>query len=197
MLALLPALILFGVVTAVTPGPNNIMLMSSGVNFGFARSLPHMWGVTLGYGFMAALVGLGLASLFSAFPTLLVLLKWVGAVYLLVLAVKIARSSGVAEGEVRGRPLTFMQAAGFQWINPKAWIIVISACSTYAIPGQYAASILLVAAVLCAVTFPCVALWVLFGSGLRHALRNASVLRLFNWTMAALLVGSLYPLFTE
>lgn len=197
MLALLPALILFGTVAAVTPGPNNIMLMTSGLNFGWRRTLPHMWGVTLGFGIMAALVGLGLAGVFTAVPQLYVVLRWLGAAYLLFLAFKIARAGTIEPGTVGGSPLTFLQAAGFQWINPKAWIIVISACATYAIPGRYAESILEVAVVLCAVTFPCVAIWVLFGASLRRWLRNAALLRLFNYTMAALLVASLYPIFTE
>ncbi len=197
MLALLPALTLFATVMAITPGPNNVMLMTSGVNFGFWRTLPHLFGVSLGFGLMAALVGLGLAELFKAFPLLFVILKWLGALYLLVLAVKIARSESVAEGKKSGRPLTFLQAAGFQWINPKAWIIVISACATYALPDQYTASIMVVALVLGLVTLPCVAIWVLFGAGLRRALRDPQTLRIFNFAMAALLVASLYPIFIE
>lgn len=197
MLALLPALVVFAVVMSITPGPNNIMLMTSGVNFGFRRTLPHMWGVTLGFGIMAALVGLGLAGIFAAVPVLFIVLKWLGALYLVTLAIKIARSSGLAEGGRHGRPMTFLQAAGFQWINPKAWIIVISACATYAIPGRYTLSILTVALVLCVMTFPSVAVWVVFGSSLRRALADPRLLKLFNWTMAALLLGSLYPIFTE
>lgn len=197
MLALLPALVLFGIVMSITPGPNNVMLMTSGVNFGFWRTMPHMWGVTLGFGLMAALVGLGLAGVFAAVPVLFVVLKWVGALYLVVLAVKIARSSAIEEAGSRGRPLTFLQAAGFQWINPKAWIIVISACATYGVPSNYAFSIMVVALVLTVTTMPSIAVWVLFGSALRRALRHPRLLRLFNYTMAALLIGSLYPIFTE
>ncbi len=197
LLALLPALTLFAAVMAITPGPNNVMLMSSGVTFGFRRTLPHMWGVTLGFGLMAALVGLGLAQVFQAFPVLFAALKWLGALYLLVLAVKIARSGAVGEGRGSGHPLTFLQAAGFQWINPKAWVIVVGACATYALPGRYTASAALVALVLGTVTFPCVAVWVAFGSGLRRLLRDPVKLRVFNVAMATLLVASLYPLFTE
>ena len=197
MLALLPALTLFAVVMSITPGPNNVMLMTSGVNFGFWRTLPHMWGVTLGFGLMAALVGLGLAQVFEAVPPLFVILKWLGALYLVILAFKIARSNSVEDGGMSGRPLTFLQAAGFQWINPKAWIIVISACATYALPDHYTASVLVVALVLGVVCFPCVAIWVLFGAGLRRALRDPKTLRVFNLIMAALLIASLYPLVTE
>ena len=197
MLSLLPALTLFAVVMAITPGPNNVMLMTSGVNFGFARTLPHMWGVALGFSFMAAMVGLGLAGLFTTFPILFVVLKWVGAAYLVYLAIKIARSDKVIEDQEAARPLTFLQAAGFQWLNPKAWIIVISACATYAVAGQYVASILLVALVLGVTTVPCVAIWILFGAGLRQVLRSPRALRTFNYTMAALLIASLYPVFRE
>lgn len=197
MLALLPALLAFATVMAITPGPNNVMLMTSGVNFGFSRSMPHLWGVTVGFGAMAALVGLGLAGVFAAVPGLFVVLKWAGALYLVILAAKIARSSAAEETGSRGRPLTFLQAAGFQWINPKAWIVVISACATYAVPSHYAFSIMVVALVLTVTTMPCMAIWMLFGSALRRTLRHPRLLRLFNYTMAALLIGSLYPIFTE
>lgn len=196
-MALLPALVLFAIVMAITPGPNNVMLMSSGVNFGFRRTLPHMTGVTLGFGLMAALVGLGLASLFTAVPALFTAMKWIGAAYLAVLAIRIARSGSVGEGRPEPRPLSFLQAAGFQWINPKAWIIVISACVTYAVPGRYVESILLVALVLGVVTFPCVSVWVLFGTGLRRVLREPRALRVYNVTMAVLLLASLLPVLLE
>ncbi|UDL93559.1 LysE family translocator [Lichenihabitans sp. PAMC28606] len=197
MLALLPALALFGIVMSITPGPNNVMLMASGVNFGFRRTLPHMSGVTIGFGVMAALVGLGLAGLFTAMPVLFVILKWVGAVYLLVLAIRIARSATIGEAAAGRGPMTFFHAAAFQWVNPKAWIIVISACATYAVPGHYTASIMLVALVLGTVTFPCVSVWVLFGAGLRRALSDPYKLRLFNWSMAGLLLLSLIPVVLE
>ncbi len=197
MLALLPALILFAAVMSITPGPNNVMLMTSGVNFGFAATLPHIWGVTLGFALMAVLVGLGLAGLFAAVPVLLVVLKWCGAAYLLVLAWKIARSKAPEDRAAPGRPLTFLQAAAFQWVNPKGWIIVVSACATYTLADHYASSILVVALVLGTVTLPSVSVWVAFGSALRRALRDPRTLRVFNITMALLLVASLYPLFTE
>ena len=142
-------------------------------------------------------VGLGLAGVFSAVPVLFVILKWAGALYLVLMAIKIARSSAIAEAGSRGRPMTLLQAAGFQWVNPKAWIIVISACATYGIPSDYAFSITVVALVLTVTTMPSIAIWVLFGSALRRTLSDPRKLAVFNYTMAALLIGSLYPIFTE
>lgn len=195
--ALFWGLALFCFVSSITPGPNNLMLMTSGVNFGLRRTLPHMLGVALGFLLMVALVGLGLAGLFTRFPALLVGMKWVGAAYMVWLALKLARAAPVKAGEATGRPVTFLQAAAFQWINPKAWIMALTAVATYANPADYTRTVLVVAAVFGLVTLPCVAVWVMFGSALRHALQRPAVLRAFNWTMGALLIASLYPVFTE
>jgi threonine/homoserine/homoserine lactone efflux protein len=197
MLALLPALVLFSFVSSITPGPNNFMLMTSGVNFGFRPTLPHLLGVAIGFTLMVGLVGLGLSEIFARAPVLLSILKWVGAAYMVVLAVKIARSGPLQSGIAGARPITFLQAAAFQWVNPKAWIMAVTACATYTVPDRYTLSVLLVTAVFGVVTLPCVAVWVGFGSTLRRALSNARTLRLFNWSMAVLLVASLYPIFTE
>ncbi len=197
MLALLPALALFSFVSSITPGPNNLMLMTSGLNFGFGRTLPHMLGVALGFTLMVALVGLGLSEIFARAPVLLVGLKWVGAAYLVWLAVKIARSGPLETGVAGARPITFLQAAAFQWVNPKAWIMAVTACATYTLPESLTLSVFIIAAVFGATTLPCVSVWVGFGSGLRRALSDPGKLRLFNYTMAALLIASLYPLFTE
>lgn len=197
MLALLPALTLFTFVSSITPGPNNIMLMASGLNFGFSRTVPHILGVALGFTLMVALVGLGLAAVFVRVPMTLVVLKLVGAVYLIYLAVKIARSGPLKTGASRGVPLTFGQAAAFQWVNPKAWIMAVTACATYSDPDRVTASVVLVAAVFGIVNLPCISIWASFGSGLRRALSDPARLRIFNYTMAALLIASLYPLVTE
>ena len=142
-------------------------------------------------------MGLGLAQVFQAVPVLFTALKWLGALYLVLLAIRIALSGAPGDGGAAARPLTFLQAAGFQWINPKAWIIVIGACATYALPDRYTASAALVALVLGAVTFPCIAVWVGFGTALRRVLDDPAKLRAFNSAMALLLLASLYPLFTE
>lgn len=127
------ALILFCFVSGVTPGPNNVMLMSSGVNFGFRRTLPHLLGVVLGFALMVALIGLGLDAIFAHVPQLLPIMRWAGAAYMLWLAWRIANSGPVRDGDARGRPLGFFGAAAFQWINPKAWAIAISALTAYAV----------------------------------------------------------------
>ncbi|MGI3899029.1 MAG: LysE family translocator [Janthinobacterium lividum] len=195
--ALLWGLTVFCFVSSITPGPNNLMLMSSGVNFGVRRTLPHMTGVALGFVLMVALVGLGLAGLFSRYPALLVAMKWIGAAYMVWLAVKLARATPIKAGEAKGRPITFVQAAAFQWINPKAWIMALTAVATYSDPADYTRTVLMVALVFGMTTLPCVATWVFFGTALRHALQRPAILRAFNWTMGFLLIASLYPVFTE
>ena len=197
MLALLPALVLFTVVASVTPGPNNIMLMTSGLNFGFRRTLPHLWGVDLGFTLMTLLVGLGLAGIFTAAPVLLTAMKWAGAAYLVVLAVKIARSGPIGAGRSSGKPLTFLQAASFQWVNPKAWMMAVTACATYTDPTNYAFGVVVVAAVFGLVSIPAVAAWVGFGAALQRWLSHPRNLRIFNYTMAASLIASLYPVFHD
>lgn len=139
------ALILFCFVSGVTPGPNNVMLMSSGVNFGFRRTLPHLLGVVLGFALMVALIGLGLDAIFAHVPQLLPIMRWAGAAYMLWLAWRIANSGPVRDGDARGRPLGFFGAAAFQWINPKAWAIAISALTAYAVSDDYAISVAAVA----------------------------------------------------
>ena len=197
MLALLPALTLFSLVSSITPGPNNIMVMTSGLNFGFGRTVPHILGIAIGFTLMVALVGLGLAAVVVRVPAAMLVLKAVGATYLVVLAIRIARSGPLKTGTTRGTPLTFGQAAAFQWVNPKAWIMAITACTTYSDPDRATASALLVAAVFGITGLPCVSIWAGFGSGLRRALSDPVKLRVFNYTMAALLIASLYPLVTE
>ncbi len=197
MLTLLPALLLFAFVASATPGPNNIMLMTSGLNFGFRRTLPHFWGVDLGFAVMTLLVGLGLAQVFVRAPVLLTVLKWVGAAYLVYLAVKIARSGPVQASAGRAKPLTFWQAAAFQWVNPKAWIMAVTACATYTDPSNYTTGVLVITLVFALVTIPAIAAWVGFGAGLQRWLGNPRNLAIFNYTMAALLIASLYPVFNE
>lgn len=183
------ALLAFAFVTSITPGPNNIMLMTSGVNFGFRRTLPHMLGVGLGFVLMVALVGLGLAGVFKAEPRAVLVLKAVSTLYILWLAWKIARAAAPRAGAAAGVPFSFVQAAGFQWVNPKAWAMALSATAGYA-PGQSVAEMLIVAAVFGAVNLPSVSVWVLLGQGLRRLLTDPKWLRAFNWTMAFLLLAS-------
>jgi threonine/homoserine/homoserine lactone efflux protein len=192
---LFTALVGFAFVTSVTPGPNNLMLMASGANFGVRRTLPHMLGVALGFTLMVALVGVGLMSVFDMFPVAHTMLKVVSVVYLLWLAWKIANAAAPgtgAAGGVTGTPMTFLQAAAFQWVNPKAWAMALSAIAAYA-PDRSLAAAALVAVVFGLVNLPSVSAWAVLGQQIRHVLTNATRLRLFNWTMAALLVATLYP----
>jgi threonine/homoserine/homoserine lactone efflux protein len=189
---LLTALVAFAFVTSITPGPNNLMLMASGANFGFRRTVPHMLGVGIGFSAMVALVGLGLARVFEAWPAAHVVLKAASVVYLLWLARRIATASAPGSGAEAGRPFSFTQAALFQWVNPKAWAMALTAVTVYA-PSQSVAAILLVALVFGAVNLPSVSSWTLLGQQLRRLLTSPARLRAFNLTMAVLLVASLYP----
>ena len=191
------ALVLFSVVAGGTPGPNNMMLVTSGVNFGVRRSLPHLAGVLIGFAMMTALVGLGLDAIFRVAPWLLPLMRWAGAAYLLWLAWRIARSGAAKEGVAAGRPLGFFAAAAFQWINPKGWVMAVSALTTYAVSGNYTTSVIVVASTFLLTGLPCCGAWVLFGAALRRFLADPKRARPFNWTMAALLVASIAPVFWE
>lgn len=195
---LLLAFVLFAFVTSVTPGPNNMMLLASGVNFGLRRSVPHMLGVSLGFMLLVLAVGLGLGQLFQRWPLLHTLLAWGGATYLLYLAWKIARSVAPSDsGAVPGKPFTFVQAAAFQWVNPKAWIMAIGAITTYTPQEGFLVNVLLIAALFALVNCPSVGLWTVAGSLLRRWLDRPRVLRAFNIGMALLLVASLYPILID
>ncbi len=188
------ALLGFAFVSSITPGPNNLMLLASGVNFGFRRTIPHMLGIGIGFTLMIVLLGLGLGKLFEIYPVLYTALRVVGGIYMLWLAWKIANSGPVGEGQRSGTPMSFLQAALFQWVNPKAWVMGVTAIAAYTLPSDYLWSVLLVAAVFGTVNLPCVSTWALFGMGLRRVLNDNRVLRIFNITMAVLLVLSLAPL---
>lgn len=186
------ALALFAFVSSITPGPNNLMLMASGANFGFRRTIPHMLGVGLGFVFMVVLVGLGLVQVFDAFPVSYTVLKVVSVLYLLYLAWKIANAGPAEATGSSGTPMTFLQAAAFQWVNPKAWAMALTAISAYT-PNQTVPAILLVGAVFGAINLPSVGSWTLLGQQMARFLTNPRRLTLFNWLMAVSLVASLYP----
>ena len=186
------ALCAFAFVTSVTPGPNNLMLMASGANFGFRRSVPHMLGVALGFVLMAATIGVGIAEVFERHPAAHTVLKVLSVTYMGYLAWRIATAAPPGERAATGRPMTFLEAALFQWVNPKAWAMALTAVTVYA-PSAEPAAMLLVAAVFGAVNLPSVGSWVVLGQGLRRLLRRRSHLRIFNLAMALLLMGSLVP----
>ena len=186
------ALLGFAFVTSVTPGPNNMMLLASGVNFGFRRTVPHMLGISVGHGVLVTTIGMGLSGLFQTVPQAMIVLKVVSVVYMLWLAWKIANAAAPEGREADGRPFSFLQAAAFQWVNPKAWAMALGAISAYAGQGGFVA-VLTIAAVFAAVNLPSVSLWAAMGEGLRGWLQSPARLRAFNWTMAVLLVASLVP----
>jgi threonine/homoserine/homoserine lactone efflux protein len=188
------ALVLFAFTTSITPGPNNMMLFASGVNFGFRRTIPHMFGI--GAGFLSLLlgVGLGLGALLRTMPLVYVVLKFAGGTYLVWVAWKIGTSRSLSEQQTGARPMSFTRAAAFQWINPKAWVMAVTAMATYTVPQMYLASVLIVGAAFAAVNVPSVSTWAGFGSALREWLSDPVRLKWFNITMAVLLVLSLRPM---
>jgi threonine/homoserine/homoserine lactone efflux protein len=180
----------FAFVSSGTPGPNNLMLMASGANFGFRRTLPHMFGVAIGFSFMVGLVGLGLMGLFDLWPPLYTVLKVASVAYLLYLAWKLANAAPMGDAATETHPMSFFQAALFQWVNPKAWAMALTAISVYA-PGRDVASVLVVAAIFGVINLPTVSSWTVLGQQMRRILRDQRHMRIFNIGMALLLVGSL------
>lgn len=196
--SLLIAFVLFATVMFFTPGPNNIMLLSSGLTYGFRPTIPHIAGITVGFAFMVGAVGVGLGTIFITFPVLQTILKYAGVVYLIYLAAAIAMSGPVtADQDNRRGPMTFWGAAMFQWVNAKGWVMVIGTITAYAAISPYPWNIaiqvglsLLLGAVSCTA-------WALFGSALRPVLTSPRAVRAFNIVMAVLLLASLYPVFMD
>ncbi|APX22341.1 MAG: LysE family translocator [Rhodobacteraceae bacterium] len=192
-LDLLLALSAFALVTVITPGPNNLMLLASGANFGLRRSVPHMMGIGLGFPLMVLLVGLGVMQVFERWPAVRTVLLAVSAVYMLWLAWKIAHAAPPEESRAEGgRPLGFLQAAAFQWVNPKAWTMALGAITLYA-ASRDLPSVLWVAGVYVVMSVISTTFWTVLGREARRVLDRPRRLRVFNWTMAVLLVASLLP----
>ena len=192
---LLLALFIFASSTTVTPGPNNIMILASGVNFGIRKSLPHYLGICFGFPIMVLLVGCGLGFIFDQYPILHEVINAIGIIYLLYLAWCIANAAPQSLDANHAKPFSFWQAFAFQWVNPKAWIMATGAVAAYttATTGVYA-QVLLIAGVFFLVAFPCIAVWLFFGVGLKRFLKDPKHNRVFNLTMAALLVASIVPI---
>ena len=192
------SLILFAIATCITPGPNNAMILASGLNFGVRASMPHLVGINIGFPALIIAVGVGIGALFVAFPILHDILKFVGAAYLLYLAYRIATAHGGAGDVARGKPLSFMEAALFQFVNPKAWMMAIGAVSVYSVASDtYLLQIVVIALIFLTFGMMCTSVWLGFGSGLRRWLSRPAILRRFNFAMAALLVASLIPVFAD
>ena len=187
--SLLLAFVMFATVMFFTPGPNNIMLLSSGLTYGFRPTLPHIAGITIGFAFMIGAVGLGLGTIFIAYPVLQTILKYGGVAYLVYLAIAIAMSEPVAPDQDNRRgPMTFWGAAMFQWINAKGWVMVIGTITAYAAIASFPWNIAIqVALSLMLGAVSCTA-WALFGSSLRRLVTSRRAVRIFNFVMAVLLI---------
>lgn len=190
------ALAAFALVTSISPGPNNIMLMASGANHGIARTLPHAAGVAIGFPAMIVLVGVGLAEVVLARPAARTVLEAASLAYLLYLAFRIATAAPPEPGRAGGRPLTFAEAALFQWVNPKAWAMALGTFGAYATDPTPATAVL-AAATFGAVAVPCILLWTALGRGMARLVLAGRRLRLFNLAMAGLLVLSLAPVLAD
>ena len=187
------ALATFCFVTSITPGPNNLMLLSSGLNFGFTRSLGHMFGIALGFSFMVLLVGIGLGQIFQHYPFATTILKWLSIAYLAYLAYQIANTQSFENVDNQSKPFNFMQAALFQWVNPKAWTMALSVNAVYA-AEQTLSSVLLVSGVFLIINLPAICCWLLLGKGIKRFITSPMKMKFFNWLMAALLVASFIPM---
>ena len=189
------ALIVFAFVTSVTPGPNNFMLLASGVNFGFWRTVPHMAGIGVGFFVLLLAVGFGLGAALVAMPSLHLALKAIGGAYLLYLAWRIAMSRTLGgQSEAKARPMTFLEAAAFQWVNPKAWIMAMTAMAIYTTPERPFLSVMIVGVAFALVNFPSVSVWAGLGTMLRGFLSDPVRLKWFNIAMGILLAATLWPM---
>ncbi len=180
----------YAFVMSITPGPNNVMLTAAGANFGLRRTVPHILGISCGFGAEVAAVCAGLGIVFTRWPQLHLALKWVGAGYLLYLGWQMLRTRSAQAGSA-GKPLTFVEAAAFQFLNPKAWVISLTAATLFLPPqlGQVLGSGY-VATIVTAVNLPCISAWALFGSSLGLVLARPAPRRIFNWVMAAALAAT-------
>ena len=189
----------FTLSTVLSPGPNNIMLLSSGLTFGYKKTIPHILGVMLGFPLMVIIVGLGMGVIFEQYPIALKILKIVGILYLFWMAYKIAtNSSTYSNDNSNSQPFTFIQSAGFQWVNPKAWIMAITSVSVFVIDGNSSfiqvfviAFIYMLSGVISTNT------WALGGVFLKSIIKNEKSIKIFNIIMAVLLVASVLPLVFE
>ncbi len=192
---LLLPLCTFAAISSITPGPNNTMMLASGLNYGFVRSLPHLFGITCGFSFMIFASGLGLHAVFEQAPMLQIVLKYGGAIYLLWLAWKLAHAAPMsAEQAALSKPMGFWGAAAFQWINPKAWVMSLTALTTYLPQGFGVSDAALLAGVFGVIGTFCVGCWAGFGVAMRRVLQDPRSVRIFNIVMALALVATLYPL---
>jgi len=197
LLSALPAGMLFVIVSSITPGPNNAMLLASGVNFGFRRTVPHMFGISAGVVVLMLSVGFGLGVAFRHMPMLYTVLEAVSVAYLLYLAWKIGTSSELKLRSGEQRPMRFHEAIAFQWVNPKAWMMVLTAATTIRLSADFGINAAILAVLFYVFGLPCICVWTAFGTGVRRVLSNPLRLRAFNIVMALALVASMYPVFAH
>jgi threonine/homoserine/homoserine lactone efflux protein len=196
--SLLLAFVIFATVMFITPGPNNIMLLSSALTYGFRRTVPHLVGIVIGFAFMVGAVGVGLGTVFITYPILQTILKYAGAAYLVYLAAVIAMSGPVTPGQDNARgPMTFWGAAVFQWVNAKGWVMVIGTITAYAGIASFPWNIVIQVGISLLIGAASCVVWALFGSALRPWLTSPRAVRAFNIVMAILLLASLYPVFRD
>jgi len=191
------ALSLYSIVASVTPGPNNLMLLASGVNFGIRRTVPHMLGIAIGFTAMVAIVGLGLGAVLDIVPGVMTGLRYAALAYTVWLAWKLGTSGSLGTGHAGAQPMGFMSACLFQWVNPKAWVMALTATALYTSAQGYFLSVLLVAAVFGLIGMPFIAIWAGFGVALRGFLSIPWRLRAFNVIMGLLLLASTVPFVFE
>lgn len=188
------SVIIFSISASITPGPNTIMAMSSGLNFGIRKSMPLLWGICLGFSLMLFFVGIGIGQVFALFPELTLYLKVLGVVYLLYLAYVIANSGELKKGAKFDQPLNFLKGVVFQWVNAKAWVVCVSAVSTFTTPGNsYIGQILLLTFAFLIVGPLSVGIWIFLGAFLKQHLTNRNYIKNFNMFMAFLLISSIIP----
>ena len=196
--SLLIAFIVFAAVMYFKPGPNNVIVLSSGLNYGFGPTIPAIAGITFGCAFMVAAVGLGFGTIFVAYPILQTILKYAGAAYLIYLAATIAMSEPVTPGQDDGRrPMTFWGAVLFQWVNVKGWVMVIGTITAYAGIASFPWNIAIQVVVCLLLGVAATSIWTLSGSSLRSFMTSPKAVRTFNIAMAALLLASLYPVIMD
>ncbi|MGB0893180.1 MAG: LysE family translocator [Parashewanella sp.] len=196
---LILAVIFFAFSACISPGPNNVMIMTSGMNYGTRRSLPHLLGISVGFPVMLICIGLGLGFIFDRYPAIHQVIKVCGIIYLLFLAWKIANATPTNfEADSTSKPFTFIQSALFQWVNPKAWFMATSSVATFTHnQSNVFLQVIMISFIFMVVVFPASGTWLVFGTQLKRVLKSAHHQKIFNICMAVILVASIIPVIFE
>lgn len=182
--------ILFCISTSLTPGPNNLMIMNSGLEFGVVRSLMHYFGICIGFALMVFLVSMGIGHIFLQISWLKHAMSLGGSIYMLYLAFQLYTSKSEGKTSFQKKPWSFFKALGFQWLNPKAWLMAISAIMIFSISKDPLLNAFFMSGIFFLICLPCIGVWLLFGHFLKRVLTSARHRRLFNHAMATGLVFS-------